>query len=128
ADAADAARQMSMRVSEHARPCMPEEPLAQCRLGGADRALAGLEACEHALRGGGAFAARAKRGPPFVRARERTAVHAKVVVRELAPCAVERERRALAAVEPLAQCLDRLPQRVRPAGRSGGAVPCDAAE
>src|SRR5690606_32766925 len=105
-----------------------DDPLAQRRLGGADRALGVLEACERALRGGRAFAAGAKRGPPFVRARERAAVGAKVVVRELAPRAVERERRALAAVEPLAQRLDRLAQRVRPAGRSGGAVPCDAAE
>src|SRR5690606_35802818 len=107
---------------------MPNDPFAQRRLGGADRALGVFEACERALRGGRAFAAGAKRGPPFVRTRSRAAVDAKVVVRELAPRAVERKRRALASVEPLAQCLDRLPQRVRAAGRSGGSVPRDAAE
>src|SRR5690606_31044607 len=107
---------------------MPDDPLAQRRLGGADRAFGVVEACECALRGGRAFAAGAKRGPPFVRARERAAVDAKVVARELAPRAVECECGALASIEPLAQRLDRLPQRVQPAGRSGGAVPRDAAE
>src|SRR5690606_9141274 len=107
---------------------MPNDPFAERRLGRTDRALGVVEACERALRGGRAFAAGAKRDPPFVRARVRAAVDAKGLDRELAPRAVERERGALASIEPLAQRLDRLPQRVRPAGRSGRAVPRDAAE
>src|SRR5690606_30102849 len=83
ADSANAARQMRMRVAEHGWPRMPDDPFAQRRLGRTDRALGVVEACERALRGGRAFAAGAKRDPPFVRARERAAVDAKVVVREL---------------------------------------------
>src|SRR5690606_36250845 len=97
ADSANAARQMRMRVAERGRPRMPDDPLAQRRLGGPDRALGVVEACERSLRGGRAFAAGAKRSPPFVRARERAAVYAKIVERELAPRAVERKRGALAS-------------------------------